>query len=146
VLLLTACGYQTNDLPRDPAHTSDRILASGEIRIGLIENRRDDDFVELIQARLVDLLERRMSAKARYQYGSAALLIPLLERGELDMVLGRFDGSSPWKKRVFLATPLGELGHPSGSQVYQAALRNGENAWISIVDSGSYRLREESQE
>lgn len=140
LLVLTAC----NGLPRDPDGTLSRIYDSGEIRVGLIDNTAHDDEAWGNAAALISRLERHTSATAQFERGSAAVLIPRLEAGEFDLVLGRFDVRSPWSTRVSFASPIAYLRLPPEAQPYRAALPMGENAWIEMVENESYLLRAES--
>ncbi len=61
-------------------------------------------------------------------------LLERLEKGELDLVYGKFPKSSPWKTAVnFSATP-GYLGTvPKSEPVPRFATMKGENGWIMLI-------------
>ncbi|MEQ8751534.1 MAG: hypothetical protein RIC52_17340, partial [Amphiplicatus sp.] len=132
------------DLPRDPDGTLDRIRAARAFRVGMIDNAEGDVQAMGLARQLIARLEGRTGAEARIERASAAILLPRLEAGDLDLVLGRFDASSPWRKRVSLATPIARLRPPREGQPYRAATRNGENAWIMVVETESHRLRSDN--
>lgn len=126
LLLLIAGGC---DLPRDPDGTLDRIEADRSFRVGLIAHGRDArGAVE--QAALIDRIARRTGARPAIRHGSAEPLLAELEAGGLDVVIGHFDAASPWSRRVTLTDPIRDYG----GHGLVAALPNGENRWIMLVE------------
>ena len=91
LVLLGGCG----DYPRDVAHTSDRVKASGVIRVGLVAGG-DADTARAYIARV----ERATGARARATTGASEHLLARLEDGQLDLVLGPFAKDSPWADDV----------------------------------------------
>jgi hypothetical protein len=133
--LLAAC----DSIPRDPDGTLERIRASGEFRAGLIADG-DERQLRAPAERLLARIGQRTGAAARVERGSAAQLLPRLEAGELDIVLGRFDRPSPWKRRVALSAPIAELRLPPDPQDLRAAMPHGENAWIGLVETEAHAI------
>lgn len=137
---LTAC----SDIPRDPDGTLDHIRASGEIRVGIVDDV--EDARALGQARrLIGRLEEATGARASIERGGGERLLPLLEAGELDLVLARFDRPTPWKRRVALTTPIAAMRLPPDPQDFRAAAPKGENGWIALVENQAYAIREPRQ-
>ncbi|HEX8585375.1 MAG TPA: hypothetical protein VF680_13330 [Allosphingosinicella sp.] len=66
--------------------------------------------------------------------GDAEPMLDQLEQGELDLVIGRFEKKSPWAKLVTIGPPLRR--EMQGKTEFRLApvLRNGENAWIALVE------------
>jgi hypothetical protein len=74
-------------------------------------------------------------AKPSFRAGQLEPLLVELEAGNLDLVVGgRFAPDTPWKKRVNLGVPLVEAKTAGRSMAGRIAERNGENAWISLID------------
>ena len=125
LVLLGGCG----DYPRDVAHTSDRVKASGVIRVGLVAGG-DADTARAYIARV----ERATGARARATTGASEHLLARLEDGQLDLVLGPFAKDSPWADDVALLDPI------DGKRIGQRTLgltpvaRNGENRWIMTLE------------
>ncbi len=65
--------------------------------------------------------------------GSAELLLPKLEKGGLDIVVGRFAAETPWQKRVTLLPDSRRRKNDREALPLAAAVRNGENGWIALV-------------
>ncbi|MFS0737874.1 hypothetical protein ABC347_12560 [Sphingomonas sp. 1P06PA] len=126
LLLLIVVGC---DLPRDPDGTLDRIEADRSFRVGLIANGGDARGAAE-QAALIDRIARRTAARPVIRHGSAEPLLAELEAGGLDVVIGHFDGASPWSRLVTLTDPIRDYG----GHGLVAALPNGENRWIMLVE------------
>lgn len=65
--------------------------------------------------------------------GSAELLLPKLEEGGLDIVVGRFAAETPWQKRVTLLPDPGRKKNDREALPSAAAVQNGENGRIALV-------------
>ncbi len=126
-LLLMVAGC--NDLPRDPAGTTERVKRSGSILVGMVAG---DDYQ--VADAILQRVASRNEADVRVYAGSAEELLTALEKGRLDLVYGEFAKSSPWSRRVHLSPPLGRrkiVG--TDENVPRFAFRNGENGWIMLV-------------
>ena len=137
LLPLVACAQ----IPRDPDGTLEDIRAAGEFRVGLVDDVADAAALDQAR-RLIGRLEDRTGARASIERGGAERLLPLVEAGELDIVLARFDRPTPWQRRVTLSTPIAHLRLPPDLQDFRAAAPNGENAWIEVVENEAYAIRE----
>lgn len=126
---LGACG----NIPRDQAGTLERIREEGVVRVGMVSG-----LTRASEApRLKTLVERSASAaggRPLVLEGAAEPLLLMLEEGELDLVVGEFDKSSPWFSRVHLLPPLATEQRGKAKVETTAAARNGENGWIMLLE------------
>ncbi len=122
-LLAAGC----DSIPADPEGTLRQIREERLFRVGLIASRapRPDGAADLLRR-----LSSATGARPVVEQGAAEPLLQRLEEGDLDLVLGEFTEKSPWKSRVTLSEPIAS----HGSNILAAAARNGENAWIALVD------------
>jgi hypothetical protein len=128
-LALGACG----SLPRDQEGTLERIAEMREVRVGVTAAAGQSPHF----ARLRSLVERAGAAaggRPRIEIGAAEALLLRLEAGELDLVVGEFDRSSPWYKRVHLLPPIATRSEGDSELEATAAARNGENGWIMLIE------------
>jgi hypothetical protein len=133
LILATMFALGCSEIPKDPEGTLERVRAEQAFKVGLIASDRPP--VGADRSRL--LLERvsaRTGAQPQFEKGASEPLLAKLEEGELDMVIGELAPASPWAKAVTLLTPLGEQVSRDGHVHLVVALRNGENAWIGLVD------------
>ena len=131
VALLLLAASACSDFPRDPDGTLKRVWSEGSFRAGIIAPINPKDAK-------VDALLRRVSAasgaKPQLEIGDAEPLLDRLEKGEIDLVIGRFEGSTPWARLVSLSPPL-RVEKQGKTEIHLvAAMQNGENAWISLVE------------
>jgi hypothetical protein len=119
------------DFPRDPNGTLDRVRAERSFTVGLVAPLSGKD------PRVSELLKRVAAvsgARGALESGDAEPLLNRLEEGELDLVIGRFESGSPWKKMVSFSPPLRVEMHGKTKFHLVAAMQNGENAWIGLVE------------
>lgn len=124
---LAACA----DYPRDAEGTLDAIRERGTIRLGVSSTAATDRAVlERFVASLSQATEARMQTLA----GPEEELLAKLEHGDLDLVAGQFVDDSPWLADTALIEPL--TSRRAGDRKIGLALvaRNGENAWIGLVE------------
>jgi hypothetical protein len=128
-LFISGCG----SLPKDPESTLDRVRKEGSIRVGLVRGLEASDKVVL--QRVLSRISTVTEAKPSFQVGQLEPLLAALEAGDLDLVIGgRFASNTPWKKRVNLGAPLHDTRTSHGSVSGRIVQRNGENAWIMLID------------
>ena len=120
----TAC----DSFPRDEAGTTEAVT-NGELHAGLIA----DDQAEPDERYLALAVSEAAGAEAILEVASAESLLPRLEGGELDLVVGRFAGNSPWKDRVAFTSAADAASPPSDEPVLRAAVRPGENRWLIFI-------------
>ena len=139
-LILVGC----ERFPEDADGTLARIQSEQVIRIGLVaplvRSRMDSRAKALIER-----VSAAAAAPVMLSEGYQEALFDQLERGDLDLVIGRFEKKSPWAKLVTLGPPL--LREKQGKTEFHlaAGMRNGENAWISLVERESRNLAPDAQ-
>ncbi len=122
-----------SEIPRDPEGTLERVRTEGTFKVGLIASAQPPVGADRSRL-LVERVGRQVEAEPQFEKGASEPLLAKLEEGELDMVIGELAPASPWAKAVTLLTPLGEQVSRDGHVHLVVALRNGENAWIGLVD------------
>lgn len=138
VLLLSACG----NYPRDPENTLSQVRSEGIFRVGLVAGEQGQSD----KARqLVDRIAEATSAKPVITSGETEPLLLDLEEGKLDLVVGTFDKKTPWAVRVTVGPPLERTFDGKIHEQLAPAMRNGENAWISLVEREVRDLAPEAQ-
>jgi len=129
------------DFPKDQRGTLDRIRDEGVVRAGMIASGGSSAHRD----RLRDWVERSArSAGGRplvLEESTEALLL-MLEAGELDLVVGQVDRSSPWSSRVHLLPPLARETRGESELETTGAARNGENGWITLLEREGRALSE----
>lgn len=129
-VLLSAC----DALPRDPAGTTQRIERSKSFRIGFAS--QDIEGNAPVRS-LIAALEDETKARAVIVSGGGEGLLSRLQEGDLDIVIGRFKSDSPWQTEIAFGPALATEGRSSGPVELKAAMRNGENRWITQVERAS---------
>lgn len=128
VLMLASCG-----LPKDAEGTLDAVRAAHRIRVGFIA----EGAAPLPRPEAAALLRRLAAATGARPVavtGDAEPLLSRLEDGDLDLVLGRFTRKTPWRTLVTLSPPLATEKQRDTEIVLAAAMRNGENEWVALVE------------
>ena len=141
VLLLTAGGC--GSLPRDQEQTLERIAETREVRVGMTAAADQSPHFP----RLFDFIHRSATAAGgspRIEVGGAEALLLRLEAGELDLVVGEFDRSSPWYQRVHILPPMATRSAGDSELEATAAARNGENGWIMLIEREARALSSKS--
>lgn len=128
MLCLAACGQ----FPRDQAGTLERIRAEGVVRVGMVGGLPAEGAERL--RTLVDRSAAAAGGKPLVLEDAAEPLLLMLEEGELDLVVGAFDAKSPWVRRVHLLPALATETRGSADIETTAAVRNGENGWIMLLE------------
>ena len=127
VLALVACA----ELPRDPAGTTERVERTRQLVLGRIAGAEPSRRAEEVLARVATRLEARIVPRT----GHGEALLEALEKGEVDLVYGRFARSSPWARNVHFGRPLGRRDSVGKDErVPRFAFRQGENGWIMLVE------------
>lgn len=122
LLLLAACG----PIPRDPEGTLERVRREHVIRVGLVAGDRAG-----VWRPLLGRVAAATGARPRMETGALEPLLLRLERGEIDLVAGgTFAEDTPWAKRV----TLGPVLRRKGGSAQHLVARNGENAWITLIE------------
>lgn len=132
-LLLLLCLAGCGSIPRDPEGTLERVRGERVIRVARIDGASP---VDLLRARAVlARLEATTGATATIRSDRQEPALLALEAGEVDLVVGgRFDAKTPWKTRVTLGPPFDSRETPAGKTAAHVVARNGENAWIMLIE------------
>lgn len=125
---LAACTYY----PRDAEGTLDTIRANRTIRFGLAPTASAD---RPILERFTAELNTSTGARMQVTGGSEEELLAKLEHGELDLVAGQFAEDSPWLADAALIEPLTSRTVGERSIGLALVARNGENAWIGLLEA-----------
>lgn len=129
-LLLAGC----DRFPRDPAHSLDDIRARGTIRVGTGQDLPPE------AKQLLKRVEKAAGAKAELQRGALEPLLDKLEAGEIDLVIAPFTKATPWATMRALSPPLRTEGRGERAVEWRAAMRNGENRWIFLVETSARKV------
>jgi ABC-type amino acid transport substrate-binding protein len=125
LLALPSCG----EFPRDPEGTLVRVRAERSFSVGVAGGGLDPAAGALIKR-----IATVTGAVPRIERGEADPLLTRVENGELDLVIGRFSATTPWSRLVTFSPPL-QVQAEKGAEIHLgAAMRNGENAWIGLVE------------
>ena len=127
LLLLAGCG----GLPWDPDGTLERVRRTQVLRAGIIAD--DPNEPSATQRRFLDLMAADTGSRIKLVRGSAEELLPQIEKGELDIVIGHFASDTPWEQRVTIMPTAKQMGARNGESAPGAAVKNGENGWIALV-------------
>lgn len=128
LVLLAGCG----PMPRDPDGTLDRVRRDRVFRVGVIPAAPGTTSTadQAAWRRIVGRIASETGARPRFRTGTTEPLLLDLEAGDLDLVVGgRFARDTPWKTRVTLGPPL----RADDRTAAHIVARNGENAWIVLV-------------
>jgi polar amino acid transport system substrate-binding protein len=147
VLLLLACAGC--DLPRDAAHTLDRVR-QGTLRVGIVQHRPwvSDSAGRLqgVEIQLVRAVAAELQSHVAWISGTESELLASLHGRELDLVIGGLPRKSPWSRRVAfsrayyvdstLISPVsnGKSGTLKGDSI---ALEAGDPAAVEIGKKGA---------
>ena len=115
--------------------------AEGSFRVGLVAPISGTD--PKVGA-LLSRVAKASGAKGQMESGDAEPLLNRLKEGELDLVIGRFEVASPWKRLVSFSPPLRVETHGKTKFHLVAAMQNGENAWIGLVEREAREVGEPS--
>jgi len=138
VFLLPAC----HGLPQDPEDTLENVRTARQFRVGLVAGTPDT--LEL--RRLLGEIERQTGARPRVAGGGSEALLTDLSEGKTDLVLGAFAKDSPWKTKVAFTPPLRSTGSGKHAIEVKAAMQNGENSWIMLVERASRKVSQSARE
>lgn len=127
MLLLAGC----SGLPWDADGTLERVRRSQVLRAGIIAGETNEPVAT--ERRFLDLMAMDTGSRINLVRGSAEELLPQIERGELDIVIGNFASDTPWTERVTIMPTARQMGARDGESAPAAAVKNGENGWIALV-------------
>lgn len=134
VLALAGCGAY----PADPAGTLKRV-ADDTLRVGASENGEWVQFagedVQGTEADLVRDFAARIGADVEWVPGTEHVLAEELKHGELDLVIGGLDDTTPWAQHGGLTRAYAESRDSRGSlHKHVMLVPLGENAFLLELD------------
>lgn len=128
-------------IPADPDGTLDRVVTSGELRVGAsvqppyvtvpVAPEEDPGGSEV---ELVDGFAESLGAEAVWVVGGEEDLVRRLEEGELDVVVGGLTAKSPWGSKVALTRPYLTVQEHGKKVDHVLAAVPGENALLSELE------------
>ncbi|HEY5712143.1 MAG TPA: hypothetical protein VIT38_09620 [Allosphingosinicella sp.] len=136
VAVLASCG----SYPRDAGGTRERIVSSRLIRVGVVDGPTTPARQALIAAYL-ERLRGATGALPRIVTGAAEPLLIQLEADQLDLVVGEVARDSPWISEVTVIEPLAERRLQGRWVGLSPMARNGENAWIMLLEREAREMR-----
>lgn len=139
MLLLAGC----TALPWDPEGTLDRVRGTKVLRSGVIATGNGAPDASL--RRFLNLVADNTESRPEILTGSMETLLPMVEKGTLDIVVGRVAPDTPWTTRVTILPSPQEMKTGNGEPARAAVVRNGENAWIMLIHRHALALKEQSR-
>ncbi|CAA9490112.1 MAG: hypothetical protein AVDCRST_MAG44-158 [uncultured Sphingomonas sp.] len=133
-----------SDFPKDTESTLPRVKAERTFRVGLISSGSSAAADPKVQALLRNVADAAQ-ASPQVEQAEAEVLMKRLEEGQLDLVIGRFEKKSPWSSLVTIGPPLRKLRHGKIEWRVAPAMRNGENAWIALIEREARNVAPEAQ-
>lgn len=121
------------EMPRDPEGTWQRSQAEA-FRVGLSSHPPWTDLHDGrptgIEVQLVRRFAQRIGADVRWRPGAESELVTLLDRGELDLVIGGIKHTTPWSSHAGLTRPYADWLDEKPVWL----VRQGENRWLLEID------------
>lgn len=136
-LLLVSTGC--SEIRKDPEGTIDRVRQTKVLRAGVIAegNAPHDPSLD----RLVGLVAADTGSHPDIVRGSTETLLPMIERGDFDLVVGELASDTPWATRVAIMPSPEQMKSKDGDTQPVAVVRNGENAWIALIQPRAMLLK-----
>jgi len=129
-LLVTGC----DRFPSDPDHSLEAIRKSGTIRLGAPQDIPPE------ARTLLRRLEDATGAQTQRTSGPVEPLLQAVENGDIDLVIAPFRKDTPSATANALSPPIRTEGSGKKAIEWRAAMRNGENRWISLVEINARRV------
>lgn len=139
LLILGGC----TDIPKDPKGTLDRIRAERVFRVAMIEPLGGAEGKAAANT-FLERVAHATGAKVSLVTGAAEPLLLRLEDGQVDLVIGTMAPDSPWIPRVAMLPSLLEQTRDRHLLLTPIA-RNGENAWIMLLEREAHATRAEQR-
>lgn len=157
LFIIFAVGFAAvscNNLPRDPQKTSERVQG-GRLRVGLVEHPpfviRTVGEPAGAEVELIRRFAREMNSEPEWHWGGEQKHLEALERFELDLVIGGFNDSTPWRNRIGLTSPYFKnrivVGVPAALPPLKdisnikVAVKRGEPAAAYLKNQGALPVR-----
>lgn len=135
MLALAAC----DEFPKDPRNTTETVKSEGVMQVGVIAGEPEDLTTRMDEA--VRAIAAAHGVRADVTTGSADRLLREVEKGDLDLVVGAFPKSSPWKKRVAFTIFYPRKPDSEDQLAVRGAVRKGENRWLLSADRALQDLK-----
>ena len=129
-LFVTGC----DRFPSDPDHSLDTIRSSGTIRLGAPQDIPPE------ARTLLRRLDEATGARTQRISGPVEPLLQAVENGKIDLVIAPFRKDTPSATTNALSPPIRTEGRGQTAIEWRAAMRNGENRWISLVEINARRV------
>jgi hypothetical protein len=133
-----------SDFPKDTESTLQRVKVERSFRVGLVAAAQSPAADHKVRA-FLHAVANASGANPQITQGEAEVLLPRLEQGEIDLVIGRFEKKSPWSSLVTIGPSLRKLKQGKTEWRVAPAMRNGENAWIALVEREARDVAPEAQ-
>lgn len=134
--LSSGCGLT---VPSDPDHTSSTVVERGTLRAGAAPRpgwveldgpqRPSGHEVELVEQYADDL-----GVEVEWTVGTEEHLVGLLERGDLELVVGGLTDANPWVSKAALTRPYVEVTVEGRTEAHVMMVPMGENAFQSDLE------------
>ncbi len=139
LILVSGCA----DLPWDAEGTLERVKATKTLRAGVISSGAEAS--EAVPRQFLARIAAETGSSPQITSGSTEVLLPKIETGELDIVVGHFAADTPWARRVTIMPTPRQMGVKDGAVAPAAVIRNGENGWVALVYRHAETLKERAQ-
>lgn len=140
LLILIAFFASCSDLPRDPKKTSQHVLESKRLRVGLVEHPpwvvKTSGEPSGVEVELVRRFAAELGATPDWSWGGEQEQMEALEHYKLDLLIGGLTSETAWSTYVGLTSPYTD-------QKQVMAAPPGENGFIKRLDDFLYRQRAE---
>jgi polar amino acid transport system substrate-binding protein len=136
-LLVGGCGLA---IPSDPDGTLNRVRAEGVLRAGasvspgwvtVSPDRREPVGRE---PELVERFASSLGAEVEWTLAGEEHLVGLLEKGDLDLVVGGLTDQNVWVDKAALTRPYAEERVAGTTEKHVMMVPMGENAWQSELE------------
>lgn len=117
--------------PRDAAGTSEHIVQTDRMRVGIVSGTGD----ATAGRQIAEEVAHQYGAKVDWSDGPASLLLRDLDERKIDLVIGEFGRKSPTSKEASLSAAIGQPEPRDGMlPALRFARKKGENQLITITD------------
>ncbi|MDF9717646.1 transporter substrate-binding domain-containing protein [Nocardioides sp. ChNu-153] len=133
--LLSACGLS---IPTDPDGTLDAVRRDGVLRVGASPSpgwvEVGDDDPTGREPELVEDFAHHLGASVEWTVAGEEHLVEMLEKGELDLVVGGLTDQNPWTAEAAPTRPYTEERTADGTKAHVMLVPMGENAFQSELE------------
>ncbi|WP_148573400.1 transporter substrate-binding domain-containing protein [Nocardioides caldifontis] len=140
VLLILLVGGCALSVPSDPDGTLDRVRDDGVLRAGAsvspgwVDVSADGRRPVGREPDLVMRFAESLGAEVEWTLGGEEHLVGLLEKGDLDLVVGGLTDQNAWVDKAALTRPFAEERVAGTTEKHVMMVPMGENAWQSELE------------